>query len=160
MAYGFARNMRDTRSNASFIGFTGTPIEQNDANTRAVFGECISVCDIQQAVIDKATVPIFYESCIAKLSLNEAELHKVDSAFEEITAGEEEDRKQMLKTKWGALVAIRGGKKRVRLIVVFQHKGQRVGTHQAPRRLGHCVGRRHRRREEAIQRGKYFPGNR
>jgi len=86
---GLARSMRDALPNASFIGFTGTPIEQIDANTRAVFGEYVSVYDIQQAVIDKATVPIYYESRIAKLSLNEAELPKVDSEFEEITEGEE-----------------------------------------------------------------------
>ncbi len=113
---GLARNMRDALPNASFIGFTGTPIEQNDANTRAVFGEYVSVYDIQQAVIDKATVPIYYESRIAKLSLNEAELPKVDSEFEEITEGEEEDRKQKLKTKWAALEALVGSEKRVRLI--------------------------------------------
>ena len=70
-----------------------------------VFGDYVSVYDIQQAVIDKATVPIYYESRIAKLSLNEAELPKVDSEFEEITEGEEEDRKQKLKTKWAALEA-------------------------------------------------------
>ena len=108
--------MRDALPNASFIGFTGTPIEQNDANTRAVFGEYVSVDDIQQAVIDKATVPIYYESRIAKLSLNEAELPKVDSEFEEITAGEEEDRQQKLKTKWAALEALVGSEKRIRLI--------------------------------------------
>ena len=75
---------------------TGTPIKQNDANTRAVFGEYVSVYDIQQAVIDKATVPIYYESRIAKLSLNESELPKVDSEFAEITEGEEEDSNQKL----------------------------------------------------------------
>ena len=107
--------MRDALPNASFKSFTGTPIEQNDANTRAVFGEYVSVYDIQQAVIDKATVPIYYESRIAKLSLNEAELPKVDSEFEEITEGEEEDRKQKLKTKWAALEALVGSEKRIRL---------------------------------------------
>ena len=110
-----ARNMRDALPNASFINFTGTPIEKNDAITRAVFGEFVSVYDIQQAVIDKTTVPIYYESRIAKLSLNEAELPKVDSEFEEITAGEEEDRKQKLKTKWAALEALVGSAKRIRL---------------------------------------------
>ena len=113
---GLARNMRDALPNASFIGFTGTPIEQNDANTRAVFGEYVSVYDIQQAVIDKATVPIYYESRIAKLSLNEAELPKVDSEFEEITEGEEEDRKRKLKTKWAALEALVGSETRICLI--------------------------------------------
>ena len=76
---GLARNMRYALSNSSFIGFTGTPIVQNEANTRAVFGEYVSICDIQQAVIGKATVPIDYEGRIAKLSLIEAERPKVDS---------------------------------------------------------------------------------
>ncbi len=125
---GLARNMRDALPNASFIGFTGTPIEQNDANTRAVFGEYVSVYDIQQAVIDKATVPIYYESRIAKLSLNEAELPKVDSEFEEITEGEEEDRKQKLKTKWAALEALVGSEKRIHLIAedLVQHFERRL----------------------------------
>ncbi len=116
ISYDFANNMRDALPNASFIGFTGTPVEQNDANTRAVFGEYVSVYDIQQAVIDKATVPVDYESRIAKLSLNEAELPKVDSEFEDITGGEDEDRKQKLQTKWAALEALVGGEKRIRLI--------------------------------------------
>jgi len=78
MSYGFASNLRDALPNASFIGFTGTPIEQTDANTRAVFGGYISIYDIQRAVADKATVPIYYESRISKLSLNAAELPKLD----------------------------------------------------------------------------------
>ncbi len=65
---GLARHMRDALPNASFIGFTGTPIEKTDANTRAVFGDYISIYDIQRAVADKATVPIYYESRIAKLA--------------------------------------------------------------------------------------------
>lgn len=71
---GLARNLRDALPNASFIGFTGTPIEKTDANTRAVFGDYISIYDIQRAVADKATVPIYYESRIAKLGLNASEL--------------------------------------------------------------------------------------
>ena len=70
MSYGFASNLREALPNASFIGFTGTPIEKTDANTRAVFGDYISIYDIQRAVADKATVPIYYESRISKLSLN------------------------------------------------------------------------------------------
>ena len=68
---GFARHMHDALPNASFIGFTGTPIERVDANTRAVFGEYISVYDIQKAVEDGATVPIYYEGRLAKLELKE-----------------------------------------------------------------------------------------
>ena len=94
MSYGFASNLRDALPNASFIGFTGTPIEKTDANTRAVFGDYISIYDIQRAVADKATVPIYYESRISKLSLNAAELPKIDEEFEEITEGEELTKKE------------------------------------------------------------------
>ena len=99
---GFARHMRDALPNASFIGFTGTPIEQTDANTRAVFGDYISVYDIQRAVEDGATVPIYYESRLAKLELKEAERPKIDPEFEEATEGEEVERKEKLKTQVGA----------------------------------------------------------
>jgi len=113
---GFARHMRDALPNASFIGFTGTPIELTDKNTRAVFGNYISIYDIQQAVRDGATVPIYYESRLAKLELNEAERPKIDAEFEEVTEGEEVIRKERLKTKWAQLEAIVGTEKRVRLI--------------------------------------------
>jgi type I restriction enzyme R subunit len=113
---GLARNMRDALPNASFIGFTGTPIEKNDANTRAVFGDYIAVYDIQQAVADGATVPIYYESRIAKLGLLEKELPKIDVEFEEITEGEEEEKKQRLKSKWAALEALVGDPKRIAMI--------------------------------------------
>ena len=113
---GLARNMRDALPNASFIGFTGTPIEKTDANTRAVFGDYISIYDIQRAVEDKATVPIYYESRIAKLALNESEVPHLDADFEEITEGEEVERKEKLKTKWAALEAMVGDEKRIRLI--------------------------------------------
>jgi type I restriction enzyme R subunit len=82
MSYGFASNLRDALPNASFIGFTGTPIENTDANTWAVFGDYISIYDIQRDVADKATVPIYYESRIAKLGLNASELPKLDPEFE------------------------------------------------------------------------------
>ena len=113
---GLARHMRDALPNASFIGFTGTPIEKNDANTRAVFGDYISIYDIQRAVADKATVPIYYESRIAKLSLNASELPKLDEEFEDITEGEEDNRKEKLKSKWAALEALVGDPKRIALI--------------------------------------------
>ena len=113
---GFARDMRDAVPHASFIGFTGTPIEKTDANTRAIFGNYISVYDIQRAVADKATVPIYYESRIAKLALNLSELPKLDAEFEEITEGEEEGSREKLKTKWAALEALVGDPKRIALI--------------------------------------------
>ena len=113
---GLARHMRDALPQASFIGFTGTPIEKTDANTRAVFGDYISIYDIQRAVADKATVPIYYESRIAKLGLNAAELPKLDAEFDEITEGEEQTSREKLKTKWAAIEALVGDPKRIALI--------------------------------------------
>ena len=113
---GFARHMRDALPNASFVGFTGTPIELQDANTRAVFGDYISIYDIQRAVEDGATVPIYYESRLARLALDEGEKPKIDPEFEEATEGEELDRKEKLKTKWAQLEAVVGAEKRVALI--------------------------------------------
>jgi len=113
---GFARHMRDALPHASFIGFTGTPIEKTDANTRAVFGEYISVYDIQRAVTDGATVPIYYEGRLAKLELKESERPKIDPEFEEATEGEEVERKEKLKTRWAQLEAVVGSEKRIRLI--------------------------------------------
>ena len=97
---GYARHMRDALPNASFIGVTGTPIELADAGTRAVFGDHISVYDIQRAVDDEATVPIYYESRLAELTLDKAERPQIDAGFEEVTEGEEADRREKLKTKW------------------------------------------------------------
>ncbi|MGH9408417.1 MAG: type I restriction endonuclease subunit R, partial [Vicinamibacterales bacterium] len=113
---GFARHMRDALPHASFIGFTGTPIELSDANTRAVFGDYISVYDIQRAVQDGATVPIYYESRLAKLALDEAERPKIDRDFEEATEGEEVDRKEKLKSKWAQLEAVVGAEKRLEIV--------------------------------------------
>ena len=113
---GYAHHMREALPNASFIGFTGTPIELKDANTRAVFGEHISIYDIQRAVEDGATVPIYYESRLARLALDEAERPRIDPDFEEATEGEEIARKEKLKTKWAQLEAIVGTEKRLRLV--------------------------------------------
>ncbi len=113
---GFARHMRDALPNAAFIGFTGTPIELTDKNTRAVFGDYISVYDIQRAVEDRATVPIYYESRLAKLELDEAERPRIDPEFDEVTEGEEVERKEKLKTKWAQLEAIVGAEKRLKLV--------------------------------------------
>ena len=120
--------MRDALPNASFIGFTGTPIELQDANTRAVFGDYISVYDIQRAVEDKATVPIYYESRLAKLTLDERERPKIDAGFEEATEGEEVDRKEKLKTKWAQLEAVVGAEKRLKLVArdIVVHFDQRL----------------------------------
>jgi type I restriction enzyme R subunit len=114
---GFARHMRDALPGASFIGFTGTPIEKEDKNTRAVFGDYISIYDIQRAVEDGATVPIYYESRLARIELDEAEKPRLDEEFEEITETEEDEaRKQRLRSKWASLEALVGAEKRIRLV--------------------------------------------
>ena len=110
---GYAAHMRAALPHASFIGFTGTPVEKADANTRAVFGDYISVYDIQRAVEDKATVPIYYESRLAKLGLDENEKPRIDPDFEEATEGEEVERREKLRTKWAALESIVGTQKRL-----------------------------------------------
>ena len=120
--------MRDALPNASFVGFTGTPIELRDANTRAVFGDYISIYDIQRSVEDGATVPIYYESRLAKLALDERERPKIDPEFEEATEGEEVERREKLKTKWAQLEAVVGAEKRVKQIAedIVAHLEQRL----------------------------------
>jgi len=125
---GYARHMRDALPHASFIGFTGTPIELQDANTRAVFGDYISVYDIQRAVQDGATVPIYYESRLAKLALDEAQRPKIDPDFEEATEGEEVERKEKLKSKWAQLEAVVGAERRLEIVArdIVEHFEKRL----------------------------------
>ena len=125
---GYARHMRDALPLASFVGFTGTPVELQDANTRAVFGEYISIYDIQRSVEDRATVPIYYESRLAKLALDEDERPKIDPEFEEATEGEEVERKEKLKTRWAQLEAVVGAEERVKQVAedLVSHFEQRL----------------------------------
>ena len=125
---GFARHMRDALPNASFVGFTGTPIELQDASTRAVFGECISIYDIRRSVEDGATVPIHYESRLAKLSLDKDEQPTIDADFEEATEGEEIERKEQLKTKWAQQEALVGSETRLTQVAedIVDHFGHRL----------------------------------
>ncbi|HDO34329.1 MAG TPA: type I restriction endonuclease subunit R, partial [Chromatiales bacterium] len=125
---GYARHLRDALPHASFIGFTGTPIELQDASTRAVFGDYISVYDIRRAVEDGATVPIYYESRLAKLALDEAERPRIDPDFEEATEGEEVERKERLKTKWAQLEAVVGSQKRLAIVArdIVEHFEKRL----------------------------------
>ncbi len=120
---GFAKHMRDALPNASFIGFTGTPIENTDKNTQAVFGDYIDVYDIQQAVEDGATVRIYYENRLAKIDLLEDEKPRVDEEFEELTESEEITDRQRLKSRWARLEAIVGNERRLTLIAkdIVQH---------------------------------------
>ena len=113
---GFAKHLRDALPNATFIGFTGTPIETTDKNTQAVFGNYVDIYDIQQAVNDKATVPIFYESRLAKVHFNEDEKVSLDEQFEELTEGEELSNRQQMRQKWTRLEAIVGNPNRLQKI--------------------------------------------
>lgn len=113
ISYGFAKYIRDALPNASFIGFTGTPIDLQDKVTRNVFGEYISVYDIQQAIKDRATVPIYYESRIVDIKMNEQIKPFIDQEFEDVTEKEETIRKEKLRTRWAALEAIVGDEKRI-----------------------------------------------
>ena len=109
--------MHDALPNASFIGFTGTPIEKDDRSTPAVFGDYIDRYDILRAVEDGATVPIYYESRLARIELEESEKPYLDAEFEEITEAEEEERnKQHLRSKWASMEALVGTPKRIELI--------------------------------------------
>ena len=140
---GFARHLRDALPQASFVGFTGTPIEQQDANTRAVFGDYISIYDIQRSVADGATVPIYYESRLAKLALDEGERPRIDPGFEEATEGEEIERKEKLKARWAQLEAIVGADQRVRLIArdIVEHFGHRLAVLEG-KAMVVCMSRR------------------
>ena len=127
---GFARHMRDALPRASFVGFTGTPIERQDANTRAVFGDYISIYDIHRSVEDGATVRIYYESRLAKLALDEGEKANIDPEFEEATEGEEVERREKLKTKWAQLEVVVGADKRLKQVAqdIVTHFEQRLET--------------------------------
>lgn len=108
---GFARNMRDALPHASFIGFTGTPLDSVDSNTQAVFGDYISIYDIEQSIADGATVPIYYEGRLINLELKDGV--DVDQELEEITEADESAEKEQIKTKWATLEAIVGVETRV-----------------------------------------------
>ena len=122
--YGFAKHLRDALKNATFVGFTGTPIEAGDHDTRAVFGEYVSIYDIQDAVDDGATVPIFYESRLAKLNLNQVEMEKLNADVEDVFEDEEDIALiEAEKTRWAALEKLVGAKERVDLVAadIVQH---------------------------------------
>lgn len=140
---GFARHMRDALPGASFVAFTGTPIELADKSTRGVFGDYISIYDIQRAVEDGATVPIYYESRVAKLDLKEEEKPHLDREFEEVTEGEEVARRESLRTKWAALEAVVGTEKRLGLIAqdLLDHFDKRLEA-MSGKAMVVCMSRR------------------
>lgn len=112
--YGYAKYLRDALPNATFIGFTGTPIELEDKSTPAVFGDYIDIYDMTRAVEDGATVKIYYENRIIKLDTNEDLLEEIDDEFEEITEGQEDNDKEKYKSKWSRLEAVVGSPNRVK----------------------------------------------
>lgn len=112
--YGYAKYLRDALPNASFIGFTGTPIDLEDRSTTAVFGHTIDTYDMTRAVEDEATVKIYYENRIIKLEVDDEELQSIDDEFEDITEGQEDFEKEKNKGKWSRLEAIVGSPNRVK----------------------------------------------
>ena len=128
IAHGFAKYLRDALPNASFIGFTGTPIEQEDVNTPAVFGEYIDVYDINRGVEDGATVPIYYESRLARIELNEDEKPKLDDEVAELTEDEAQSEQEKLKRRWAKVEAVVGAEKRLAMVAkdLVEHFENRV----------------------------------
>jgi type I restriction enzyme R subunit len=116
ISYGFAKYLRDGLPNASFIGFTGTPIEKEDVNTPAVFGDYIDIYDISRAVEDGATVPIYYESRLARIELDEDEKPKIDAEIADLTEDEAQSEQERLKRKWASIEALVGAEKRLALV--------------------------------------------
>ncbi|MBR8828706.1 MAG: type I restriction endonuclease subunit R [Gomphosphaeria aponina SAG 52.96 = DSM 107014] len=130
LSYGYAKYVRDGLPNASFLGFTGTPIEQEDKSTPALFGDYIDIYDIQRAVEDDATKKIYYESRLAKINLNESQRPIIDAEFEEITESEEATTKEKLKSKWARLEALVGAEKRIEQIAsdIVNHFENRLAS--------------------------------
>ena len=130
ISYGFAKYLRDGLPNASFIGFTGTPIEKEDVSTPAVFGEYIDIYDISRAVEDGATVPIYYESRLARIELDGDEKPTIDAEIAELTEDEAESEQERLKRKWASVEALVGSKKRLALVAedLVRHFEDRVAA--------------------------------
>ena len=114
LKYGYAKYLRDALPNATFIGFTGTPIELDDKSTPVVFGDYIDIYDMTRAVEDGATVKIYYENRIIKLDANEELIEQIDDEFEEITEGQEDNDRERYKSKWSRLEAVVGSKNRIK----------------------------------------------
>lgn len=130
VTYGYAKYLRDALPNASFIGFTGTPIEKADRSTPHVFGKYVDTYDIKQAVDDGATVKILYESRLAKLELKPEERPRIDKDFEELTEGEELEGREKLKSKWAREEKVAGAPERINRIArdIVSHFEERTAT--------------------------------
>lgn len=142
-SYGFAKYLRDALPNASFIGFTGTPIEADDVNTPAVFGDYIDVYDISRAVEDGATVPIYYESRLARIELDPDEIPKIDSEVEAIAEDDDLAKQERLKRKWSNVEALVGSDKRIDLVAkdLVEHFENRTAA-QRGKAMIVCMSRR------------------
>ena len=140
---GFARHMRDALPNASFIGFTGTPLERGDKNTVAVFGNYIDIYDIEQAVEDGATVRIYYENRLVKLDLKEDEKPHIDPQFDFITEGQEIESQEKLKSKWARMEAVVGSETRIKRVAsdLVNHFEARFGEQEGKGMIV-CMSRR------------------
>ncbi|MBC8333268.1 MAG: type I restriction endonuclease subunit R [Anaerolineae bacterium] len=127
---GFARHMRDALPNATFIGFSGTPIEAADRDTKAVFGNYIDIYDIRQSVEDGATVPIYYESRLAKIELSEADQAMLDARVEEVTESDELTERQRRFARWTSKEAVVGSESRLRQVAadMVTHFEQRLSA--------------------------------
>jgi type I restriction enzyme, R subunit len=126
---GYAQHLRDALPNATFVAFTGTPVSSEDRDTRAVFGDYIHIYDMQQAKDDGATVAIYYESRLAKLSLDENEILTLDEDVDELAEGEEDSEQAKLKSRWAALEKIVGAEPRIKqvaadLVQHFEERGK------------------------------------
>lgn len=129
---GYAQHLRDALPNATFVAFTGTPVSSEDRDTRAVFGDYIHIYDMQQAKEDGATVAIYYESRLAKLSLKQEQLPQIDDEVDELSEGEEEGQQDKLKSKWAALERIVGAAPRIKQVAqdLVQHFEERNKAQQ------------------------------
>lgn len=129
--FGYAKHLRDALKNATFIGFTGTPIALEDKDTRAVFGDYVSIYDIQDAVDDGATVPIFYESRLAKLDVNQAEIDELSALVDEVVEDEEDlARREKTKGEWATLEKLVGSEPRLQQVAgdLVQHFDARISV--------------------------------
>jgi type I restriction enzyme R subunit len=129
--FGYAKHLRDALKNATFIGFTGTPIALEDKDTRAVFGDYVSIYDIQDAVDDGATVPIFYESRLAKLDVNQADIDALNAQVDEVVEDEEDiASREKTKSEWAALEKLVGSEPRLQQVArdLIQHFEARISV--------------------------------
>ena len=143
VSYGFAKHLRDAIPNASFIGFTGTPIEATDVNTPAVFGDYIDIYDIQRGVEDGATVPIYYESRLARIELDEDEIAKIDEEIDELADDGDVSEAEKKKGKWSRVEALVGAEDRLKKVAadLVDHFESRVDAMDG-RAMVVCMSRR------------------